>query len=52
MSKLPHLEITMIQYTVNNHILDSTTANILAMIDAGSTFSVINLEIVNKYKLK
>ena len=52
MSKLPHLEITMIQYTVNNHILDSTTANILAMIDTGSTISVINREIVNKYKLK
>ena len=52
MSNLPHLEVSLVQYIVNNQIIDSKIAKLSAMIDTGSTISVINRSIVNKYKLK
>ena len=50
MTKLPHITATIVQYSSDNNL--PTSAQLTAIIDTGSTISVINKSQITKFKLK
>ena len=50
MTKLPHIIATIVQYSSDNNL--PTSAQLTAIIDTGSTISVINKSQITKFKLK